>query len=399
MYLLKKPLHRTLAKISNQYGPVVFLEFGSCPVVVVSSPSAAEDCFTTNDLVFANRPKLLAGKHLGYNYTTLTWASYGDHWRNLRKIASIDILSNKRIEVLTNIRRDETLSLVSSLNGQSQKGQFVIVDMKSCFFKVMLNTITRTIRNKETKAREFQEMVEENFRLSGASNIGDFVPMMKRTRHHSYKGSKTIIDVLLSLQETEPEYYTDEIIRGLIQKVGSSKLIIDSDLSHLPYLHGVINETLRVCPAAALIPPHESTEECTIGGFCVPSRTMLFVNLWAIQNDPKIWNEPEKFKPERFVDLEGQRDGFKFMPFGSGRRGCPGEAMAMRMLGLTLGTLLQCFEWERISVEKVDMSEGAGLTMLKAQRLVAKYRPRPQMVDLISHISIPNSTTFYEKGI
>ncbi|GKA67177.1 isoflavone 2'-hydroxylase-like protein [Tanacetum coccineum] len=254
-----------------------------------------------------------------------------------------------------------------------------------------------TGRNEETEAREFQEMVEENFRLSGASNIGDFVPMMKwiglssiekemiklnrkidscsqemieshrRTRHHSFKGSKTIIDVLLSLQETEPEYYTDEIIRGLIQvmilrgtdtsastlewalslllnhpdslkktvdeidkKVGSSRLINDSDLSHLPYLHGVINETLRMCPAAALIPAHESTEECTIGGFRVPSGTMLFVNLWAIQNDPKIWKEPEKFKPERFVDVEGQRDGFKFMPFGSGRRGCPGEAMAMR---------------------------------------------------------------------
>ncbi|PWA45896.1 cytochrome P450 [Artemisia annua] len=455
MYLLKKPLHRTLAKISNQYGPVVFLEFGSRPVVVVSSPSAAEDCFATNDLVFANRPKLLAGKHLGYNYTTLTWASYGHHWRNLRKIASIEILSNKRIEMFTNIRRDEMLSLVSSLNGQSQKGQYVIVDMKSCFFKVMLNTLTRMItgRKEETEAREFQEMVEENFRISGASNIGDFVPMVKwiglssiekemiklnrkkdsciqemielhrRTRNHSFEGSKTIIDVLLSLQETEPEYYTDEIIRGLIlnmisagtdtsantlewalslllnhpdslkkivdeidKKVGSSRLMNDSDLSHLPYLHGVINETLRMCPATALIPPHESTEECTIGGFRVSSGTMLLVNLWAIQNDPKIWKEPERFKPERFVDVEGQRDGFKFMPFGSGRRGCPGEALAMRMVGLTLGTLLQCFEWERISVEKVDMSEGAGLTMPKAQRLVAKYRPRPHMVDLISRI-------------
>ncbi|GJZ79592.1 isoflavone 2'-hydroxylase-like protein [Tanacetum coccineum] len=79
--------------------------------------------------------------------------------------------------------------------------------------------------------------------------------------------------------------------------------------------------------------------------------------LVAIQNDPKIWKDPERFKPERFVDVEGQRDGFKFMPFGSGRRGCPGEAMAMRMVGLTLGTLLQYFVLERIGVEKLDMSE------------------------------------------
>ncbi|GJT68423.1 isoflavone 2'-hydroxylase-like protein [Tanacetum coccineum] len=81
--------------------------------------------------------------------------------------------------------------------------------------------------------------------------------------------------------------------------------------------------------------------------------------LVVIQNDPKIWKDPERFKPERFVDVEGQMDGFKFMPFGSGRRGCPGEAMAMRMVGLTLGTLLQYFVLERIGVEKLDMSEGA----------------------------------------
>ncbi|CAI9262154.1 unnamed protein product [Lactuca saligna] len=462
LYLLKKPLHRTLAKISNKYGPVVFLEFGSRKVLVVSSPSAAEDCFTTNDLVFANRPKLLAGKHLGYNYTTLTWASYGHHWRNLRRIASIEILSNNRIHMFTNIRRDEVLSLMSTLHKSSKNPGFVVVEMKSCFFNVTLNTIMRMItgrrrlysdnKGEPEAARKFQEMVEETFRLSGASNIGDFVPLAKwigvnsiekkmvklnqkkdssiqdmieghrRMRSHD---SLTIIDVLLSLQETDPEYYTDEIIRGLIlvmisagtdtsagtlewaltlllnhpdslkkvvdeidKKVGSSRLMNDSDLPNLPYLHGVINETLRMCPAAPLIPPHESTEECIVGGFLVPPGTMVLVNLWAMQNDPKLWEEPERFKPERFVDqVEGQRDhGFKFMPFGSGRRGCPGEGLAMRMVGLTLGTLVQCFEWERIGVEKVEMKEGPGLTMPKARPLVAKYRPRPHMVDLLTRL-------------
>lgn len=249
LYLLKKPMHRTLAKISSQYGPVVFLEFGSRPVLLVSSPSAAEDCFTTNDLVFANRPKLLAGKHLGYNYTTLTWAPYGDHWRNLRRIATIEILSNNRIQMFTDIRRDENLSLISNLKALSQKGQFVVVDMKLCFFKATLNTITRMItgRKEVPEARKFKEMVEENFRLSGATNIGDFMPILnliglnsiekemvklnrkkdssiqemielhrKLRTDSSLEVSKTIIDVLLSLQETAPEYYIDEIIRGLI---------------------------------------------------------------------------------------------------------------------------------------------------------------------------------------
>ncbi|KAL0314942.1 UNVERIFIED_CONTAM: cytochrome [Sesamum angustifolium] len=85
LYLLKKPLYRSLAKISDRYGPVVLLQFGSRRVLLVSSPSAAEQCLTKHDVIFANRPQLLAGKHLGYNYTSLVWTSYGDHWRNLRK--------------------------------------------------------------------------------------------------------------------------------------------------------------------------------------------------------------------------------------------------------------------------------------------------------------------------
>ncbi|KAL7175602.1 hypothetical protein ACSBR2_029239 [Camellia fascicularis] len=78
LHLFKKPLHQTLANISNQHGLLLFLRFGSHPVLLVSSPSAAKERFTKNDIVFANRPKLLAGQYLGYNYTSLTWASYGN---------------------------------------------------------------------------------------------------------------------------------------------------------------------------------------------------------------------------------------------------------------------------------------------------------------------------------
>ena len=91
LYLLKKPLHRNLANLSSKYGPVLFIQFGSRPVVLVSSPSAAEECFTKNNVIFANRPRLLSGKHLGYNYTTLVRASYDHHWRNLGRIATVEI--------------------------------------------------------------------------------------------------------------------------------------------------------------------------------------------------------------------------------------------------------------------------------------------------------------------
>ncbi|RVW67719.1 Cytochrome P450 81F4 [Vitis vinifera] len=91
LYLLKKPLHRTLAGISSRYGPIVFLRLGSRPSLLVSSPSVAEEC---------------------YNYTSLAWANYGDHWRNLRRISSLEILSSSRIQMLSGIRADEVRLLV-----------------------------------------------------------------------------------------------------------------------------------------------------------------------------------------------------------------------------------------------------------------------------------------------
>jgi cytochrome P450 len=119
-----------------------------------------------------------------------------------------------------------------------------------------------------------------------------------------------------------------------------------------------------------------------VGGYHIPGGTMLMVNMWAIQNDPNVWEEPTTFMPERFECEE--KHEFKLLPFGYGRRTCPGNGMARRMIGLTLGSLIQCFEWERVGEEMVDMTEGPGLTLLKAKPLVAKCRPRHSIMKLIS---------------
>ena len=128
--------------------------------------------------------------------------------------------------------------------------------------------------------------------------------------------------------------------------VEEKRLLEENNLPKLPYLNGIINETLRLCPAALLLLPHESHEDCVIGSYDIPRGTILLVNAWAIYRDPNVWVEPTKFMPERFLD--GRVEGGMALPFGMGRRKCPGEGLAMRVIGLALGTMIQCFEWERV---------------------------------------------------
>lgn len=236
---------------------------------------------------------------------------------------------------------------------------------------------------------------------------------------------RTIIQALLSLQDAEPEFLTDQTIKGIIlimftagvhtsaltmewamslmlnhpkvlEKARSEidnitqsrRLIEDSDLSKLPYLRCIIKETLRLFPAAPTLVPHYSSGDCTIGGFKIPKGTTLLVNAWAIHRDPKVWDEPTKFKPERFEGINegGSDEGFKFIPFGKGRRACPGAALGMRFISLTLGTLLQCFDWERVGRQLVDLEEKSGVTLGKAKPLEALYKPRSSMIELLSQL-------------
>lgn len=110
--LLENPLHRFFQRMSKTHGNIFSLWFGSRLAVVIASPSAFQECFTKNDVVLANRPRSLSGKHIFYNYTTVGSSSYGEHWRNLRRIIALDVLSTQRIHSFTGIRKDETERLI-----------------------------------------------------------------------------------------------------------------------------------------------------------------------------------------------------------------------------------------------------------------------------------------------
>ncbi|XP_068655740.1 cytochrome P450 CYP82D47-like [Aristolochia californica] len=163
-------------------------------------------------------------------------------------------------------------------------------------------------------------------------------------------------------------------------QVGKERNVNESDIKNLPYLCAIVKETLRLYPAAPLAIPHEAMEDCSVGGFKIPSCTWLMVNVWKIQRDPRIWPDPLKFMPERFlttnasVDLKGQH--YELLPFGSGRRVCPGAAFALQVLHLALARLLHGFDVDIPFDEPIDMTETAGITNPKATPLHVLLSPR-----------------------
>ncbi|KAM0007370.1 putative isoflavone 3'-hydroxylase [Helianthus debilis subsp. tardiflorus] len=166
-----------------------------------------------NDVVFANRPNLVFGKILGDNFTSLAWTPYGDHWRNLRRIASTEILSTQRLNEFQDIRADEGLLLIRKLSSNSSP-----VNMKSAFYELMLNIMMRMISGKryfggdivevEEEGRRFRKIVEEAFSLAGASNLGDYLPIL------CWFGVKGFEKKLLLLREKK-----DVFFQGLIEQL------------------------------------------------------------------------------------------------------------------------------------------------------------------------------------
>ncbi|PWA56301.1 cytochrome P450 [Artemisia annua] len=340
LHLMKGNIHRVLQNLSSKYGPIMALRFGSQRVLVISSPSVAEECFTKNDIVLANRPFSLSGKYLGYDHTAVGSAPYGQLWRDLRRIMTLELFSTTRLKSYMSVRQDEVNSLVRDLFQECSQ-DFTRVEMRSRIQGLSFNILMRIFANKRfygshvedfEEANKYKDVIREVFEVFAASNPNDSFKFLqwidfqgyekrlskllhksdtfsqnmideirsKRSSSSSDEGkSKTFIDAMLSLQDSEPDYYTDDIIKGNILKLGN------------------VNE------------------------------------------------------------------GYRFIPFGMGRRQCPGSGLANRVVGMALASLIQCFEWERVDEELVGLSEGKGLTMPKIEPLEAMCRPRQRMTHLL----------------
>jgi cytochrome P450 len=146
-------------------------------------------------------------------------------------------------------------------------------------------------------------------------------------------------------------------------------------INELDYLKLVVKETLRLHPPAPLLLPRECGQACDINGYHIPIKTKVIINAWAIARDPNYWNEPEKFYPERFIDstIDYKGSNFEYIPFGAGRRICPGSTFGLRNIELGLATLLYHFDWKLptgVRSEELDMTDEFGVTMRRKDDLL-----------------------------
>ncbi|XP_059653802.1 cytochrome P450 71AU50-like [Cornus florida] len=159
--------------------------------------------------------------------------------------------------------------------------------------------------------------------------------------------SATTIEWALSELLKHPRV-TKKVQKELEEVVGMDRLVEESDLESLKYFDMVMKEAFRLHPVAPLLLPHESTEDCTVDGFHIPKKSRITINAWAIGRDPNTWTDPEKFFPERFagssIDVKGL--GYQLLPFGSGRRSCPGMQLGLTIVRLVVAQLVHCFDWK-----------------------------------------------------
>ncbi|TYH35040.1 hypothetical protein ES332_D13G166100v1 [Gossypium tomentosum] len=419
--------HRTLRDLATKYGPVMHLQLGQVSTVVISSAEMAEEIMKTHDIVFASRPSLVAAKIITYECTDIVFAPYGKYWRNLRKICTSELLSASRVASFRSIREEEVLNLVKTI--KSNDG--LAVNLSQKVFSMTYGITARAAFGKKCKYQDsFISVAAEQTKLVSGFFVSEFFPSLQfldvvsgikyrveKTRAEAdrilesivndHKESRArgrndefpltdnnvkamILDIFTAGSETSAstvEWALSEMIKNPrvmakaqaeVRQVFQGKGNVDETGIHqLQYLKCVIKETLRLHPILPLLLPRECSKNCEINGFEIPSKTRVIINAWAIGRDPNHWAQPENFDPERFINSSVNFLGtnFEFIPFGAGRRICPGILFAVPNLELPLAQLLFHFDWKLPKQEDIDMTEEFGLSVRRKNDLVLVPSP------------------------
>ncbi|CAG7872751.1 unnamed protein product [Brassica rapa] len=447
LHQLGKSLHRSFHKLSQDYGSVMFLRFGVVPVVVFSTREAAEEVLKTHDLETCTRPKLSATRLFSYNYKDIGFAQYGDDWREMRKLAMLELFSSKKLKAFRYIREEESELLVKKLSKSADTQ--TLVDLRKALFSLTASIICRLAFGQNFHECDFVDMDKvEELVLESETNLGsfaftDFFPTglgwiidrisgQHSELHKAFARLSNFFQHVIDdhLKPGQPQDHSDIIgvMLDMInkeRKVGSFKVtydhlkgvmsdvflagvnagaitmiwamteltrhprvmkklqqeiretlgdnkekITEQDLERVQYLKFVIQETFRLHPPAPLLLPRETMSDIKIQGYNIPKNTMIEINTYSIGRDPNCWENPNDFIPERFVDspVEYKGQHYELLPFGAGRRICPGMATGITIVELGLLNVLYFFDWslpDGMTIDDIDMEEAGAFVVAK----------------------------------
>ncbi|XP_004516744.1 cytochrome P450 71D10-like [Cicer arietinum] len=285
-------------------------------------------------------------------------------------------------------------------------GGFCIADLFPSI-KILLERVSSTKTKFEKLCREtdgiLQDIINDHKNSDKEARDEDLVDVLLKLQQENKHSENPLTDdniksVIQDLFAAGSETSSSTVLWGMSEMVknpkvmeeaqaevrrvyGSKGYVDETELNQLIYLKSVIKETLRLHPPIPLLVPRESREKCQINGYDIPAKTIVAVNVWAIGRDPRYWVEAESFKPERFenslVDFRGT--DFELLPFGAGRRVCPGIIFAIPNIELPLAQLLYHFDWKLpngLKNEELNMTEQFGITVGRKHDLCLIPIPR-----------------------
>ncbi|VAH00768.1 unnamed protein product [Triticum turgidum subsp. durum] len=398
LHLVGSLPHVALRDLATKHGPdVMLIRLGVVPTLVVSSPRAAKAVLRTYDHLFASRPHSPVGDILFSGSTNIAFAPYGDYWRQLRKIVTTHLLSARKA-VLGRLPREagrnkmfrELLEINSKL-----LGGFILTDFFPSLARLDMAS-GKAVKQKKIWDDLLDDLIDKHASKTVMDeDEQDFIDVLLSVQQDYGLTKDNIKAILMDMFEAGTDttyvsldYAMAELMRNpramtkLQAEVRScvtkgKEMVTEEDLASMSYLKAVMKEAMRLHPSGALLIPHLSVADCEVEGYAIPSGTRLMVNAWALGRDPTCWENAEEFMPERFLEgamdaaCDFQGNDFRFLPFGSGRRICPGITFAAVTFEIILANLIYHFNWELPEGSPgVDMTEEYGIDVHRKVKLL-----------------------------
>ncbi|KAJ8771505.1 hypothetical protein K2173_026682 [Erythroxylum novogranatense] len=428
--------HVSLANLAKVHGPLVSLRLGTQLLVVGSSPLAASEILKAQDQLLSGR-RVSKGSPYDTEVldriAIVSTSKCTDEWKYLRALCRTELFSAKAIESQAILREKKVAEMVEFLGVREGK----VVNIGEAVFATVFNILGNLFFSRDVMSIEDEGLghglkclVWKMMEIGATPYLPDYFPIWdlqgqkrkllqlikelsatwesdikeRREIQDQYSWKADFLDVFIAngfddqkinwfflelftagtdTTTVTVEWAMAELIKN---KEAMSKVrqelrefnqnpIKECQVGQLQYLNACVKETLRLHPPVPFLIPRCAVETCKVMDYTVPKNSQVIVNVWAIGRDPSVWKNPLSFKPERFIEtsLDFKGQNFELLPFGGGRRICPGLPMAARQVPLILATLIQSFDWSLPNGEDpqdLDINDKFGITLQKQQPLL-----------------------------